>query len=131
MAQTNSSVQGCTPLSPWMHSIMTAQMRSPWVSNRRSKASTSLMGVAVNPPGSGWKASCLAGWAVAASVAKVRPWKLLARVTMRRGANSASLPAASVRRRAYRRASLIAHSLASAPEFAKKVFHVSGLGSST
>ena len=50
--------------------------------------------------GSGWKSSCLAGCAVAASVASVRPWKLFFTVTITRGAASPSPPSASTRRRA-------------------------------
>ena len=130
----NSAVQGCTPLSPCTHSTMTAQMASPCASNRASSAATSLMGVRAKPSGKGRNASCFAGWAVAASVASVRPWKLASSVTMMRGAASraaatvaSSAPSASARAAARflacKRASLNAHSFASAPELAKKLRH--------
>ena len=120
----NSGVHGCTPPSPCTHSTMTAQISWPRSANRASSAATSFSGVWAKPSGSGWKASCLAGWAVAASVAMVRPWKLRSSVTTTRGAADAAARAcASARLRACRRASLMAHSLASAPEFAKKLCH--------
>ena len=133
-AARNSGSHGCTPLSPCTHSTMTAQMPSPWEANSDSSALISLMGVRTKPSGRGWNASCLAGCAVAASVASVRPWKLASSVTMRRGAAAAaartpssSAPAASAaaiaRFLACSRASLKAHSFASAPEFAKKLCH--------
>ena len=110
---------------------MTAHTSPPRRANSASSAATSFWGTAANPSGRGWNASCLAGCAVAASVASVRPWKLPSSTTTRRAALScaacASPPQAAARAaarlRACRRASLMAHSLASAPELAKKVFH--------
>ena len=65
------------------------------------------------PSGSGRKLRWNLSWPVAASVASVRPWKLFRAVTMVLAPPSLTSP--------QRRASLMAPSLASAPELAKKV----------
>ena len=98
------------PPSPWIGSTMTAAV---WLSMARSTARRSLNGTYLNPPGSGskpwWYFSC----AVAVTVASVRPWKPPRIVMM----SPRSLAPCSL---AHLRASLIADSLASAPELEKK-----------
>ena len=97
------------PPSPWIGSTMTAAV---WLSMARSTARRSLKGTYLNPPGSGsnpwWYFSC----AVAVTVARVRPWKPPRIVMM----SPRSLAPCSL---AHLRASLIAVSLASAPELEK------------
>ena len=73
------------------------------------RASMSFRSTEAKPAGIGRKVSWNLSWPVAASVARVRPWKDFF-------ASSLTSP--------QRRASLMAPSLASAPEFAKKVFQV-------
>ena len=74
-------------------------------------ASMSPKGTWLNPSGIGRKAVCFSNWPVAARAASVRPWK-------------ASVVATTANRSgpAHRRASLMAHSLASAPELAKNTW---------
>ena len=74
----------------------------------------SLSGTEEKPAGIGRKLSWKRSWPVAASVASVRPWKLWRAVTMSEAPSRFFSP--------QRRASLMAPSLASAPELAKKVF---------
>ena len=125
-SRRKSALHTCTPDSPWMHSSITAHMESPMVSNSARSESTSFMGVGRKPSGMGskpeWKAAC----PVAASVASVRPWKLFTSVTTTDGARSGFCPFEEAWRFARRRASFMAHSLASAPELAKNAFHVLG-----
>ena len=63
------------------------------------------------PSGIGWNGSCFVGWPVAASDASVRPWKLPSALTTTWRPRPPCL-----------RASLMAHSLASAPEFVKNTW---------
>ena len=74
-------------------------------------ASRSSKGTWSKPSGSGSKGCCFSGWPVAARVASVRPWNASQVLT------TANRPGP-----AHRRASLSAHSLASAPEFPKKTW---------
>ena len=59
----------------------------------------------------GWKGSCLVGWPVAASAARVRPWKLPSALTTTWRPRPPNF-----------RATLNAASLASAPELQKKTW---------
>ena len=69
----------------------------------------------VKPSGTGANGACFSGWPVAASVASVRPWKEPSAATTRWRPGPA-----------HRRASLIAHSLASAPELQKNTWPPAG-----
>ena len=62
---------GLTPPSPCTGSSSTAATVG---SMAASSASRSFQATWRKPSGSGWNASCLAGWPVACSVASVRPW---------------------------------------------------------
>ena len=79
-------------------------------------ASMSLRSTEAKPAGSGWKLLWKTSWPVAASVASVRPWKLLWALTMPAAPSSLTSP--------QRRATLMAPSLASAPELPKNVRQV-------
>src|SRR6266568_4827821 len=98
------------PPSPWIGSTRTAAVR---LSIALSSALRSLKATYLKPPGSGskpwWYFSC----AVAVTVASVRPWKPPRMLMM----SPRSLEPCSL---AHLRASLMAVSLASAPEFEKK-----------
>ena len=80
------------------------------------RASMSFRSTEAKPAGIGRKVSWNLSWPVAASVARVRPWKDFFALTTPKAPSSLTSP--------QRRASLMAPSLASAPEFAKKVFQV-------
>ena len=73
-------------------------------------ASRSPQATCRKPSGIGWNGSCFVGWPVAASVASVRPWKLPSALTTVWRPRPPCL-----------RASLMAHSFASAPELVKKI----------
>ncbi len=68
-----------------------------------------------NPPGSGWNGSCSQSCAVAASVSIVRPWNPPCSTTI-------VWQSGPLRSTPQRRATFMAHSLASAPELAKNAF---------
>jgi hypothetical protein len=98
------------PASPWIGSTRTAAVSGPMAAAR---ASTSPNGTWENPGGNGWNGVCMAGLPVAASVARVRPWK---------PPRVATIPVAPSPRlaRPHRLATLMAASLASAPELDRK-----------
>ena len=85
--------------------MRTAAVRSFTISSNSGSSRRTV----TNPGTSGANGSCLVSCGVADSAPRVRPWNAPLRTTM-------SPP----RRRL--RASLIAHSMASAPEFVKKTF---------
>ena len=96
-ASSTSSGSGWMPDSPWIGSRITAAVRSSTDSNVLST---------LKPGTSGANGACFASCGVADSAPYVRPWKPPSTTTM-------SPPAR------WRRASLIAHSFASAPELPK------------
>ena len=98
-AAINSSVMGCTPLSPWIGSSITAHISLPSCLKIARSSLISLGVQATKPPGSGRKLSCSQSCIVAAMVSSVRPWKPPRMHTM----VLPPLPA----RLAYRRASFI------------------------
>ncbi len=103
MPTKNSASAGLTPLSPCRGSSRIVPTDG---SMAASKAARSFQAACLKPSGSGWNGSCFSGWPVAARVARVRPWK---------DRNADSTPWRP--RPWYLRASLMAASLASAPEF--------------
>ena len=104
-ATRTSSAIGKMPASPWIGSIITAAVRSLTAARR---AAGSSRGTETKPRGRGPKRSSRASRGVAASAPSVRPWKAPSSVTI----SGASIPRAWARLRT----SLIAPSLASAPE---------------
>ena len=101
-AASSSSERTCTPVSPWIGSSSTAAVR-PSTAARSASASAA---TARKPGTSGTKGACLASCGVADSAPYVRPWKAPWTTTTSPAARSL-------------RASLIAASLASAPELQK------------
>ena len=98
-ATRSSGSTGCIPLSPCTGSISTAATPS-------STGSGPLRGAASKPGTSGANGACLVSWGVADSAPIVRPWKPPSTTTKRPPGFR-------------RRASLMAHSTASAPELQK------------
>ena len=98
---------GMTPPSPWIGSISTAPTVA---STAASRASTSPHTTCLKPSGIGENGSCLAGWPVAASAARVRPWKLPNALTTTWRPRPPNF-----------RPSFSAHSIDSAPELVKNV----------
>ena len=100
---------GFTPPSPCTGSSSTAATRSSIAAASASRSSNATWR---KPSGNGWNVSCFWGWPVAASVVSVRPWnEPYALITWNRSGPPLRWPC--------RRASLIAHSFASAPELQK------------
>jgi len=106
----NSWVAGWMPLSPWIGSSMMAAVEGVTAS---ASASTSLNGMYLKPGGRGSKPFWYFGWPVAVMAARVRPWKESTAVSI----SGCSMPRIVC---AHLRASLMAVSFASAPEFTKK-----------
>ncbi len=102
------------PLSPWIGSIINAAVRSDTAA---ASASGSSRGTTTKPGTSGANGSCLDVCGVPDSAPIVRPWNAPSSTTI-------SPPCR------WRRASLIAHSLASAPEFVKNTLPPSELADS-
>ena len=100
------------PPSPCTGSTSTATMSR--CSDNASTAAKSLNGTRTKPSSSGAKPSCTLALAVADRVAMVRPWKLPSITT--------TVGRAICLREPYRRAILMAASLASAPELEKNTF---------
>ncbi len=107
-----SAVAGLTPPSPCTGSSNTADTDG---SSDASNASASHHATCRKPSGSGQKTSCFAGWPVACSVARVRPWN-----------DPYTLTTTCRPRPPHLRASLMAHSFASAPELQKNTCPVVG-----